>query len=59
MEGEKTICVVCACRGSCNKKFSYNGVMTCTEYTKDVLFKDAQVRKREDVSLPKPEEKEK
>jgi hypothetical protein len=40
MEGEKTICVICAWRLTCNKKFSMDGSTTtrCPEYTRDVTL---------------------
>jgi hypothetical protein len=43
MEGERTICVMCAWRQTCNKKFSMDGATTtkCPEYTRDVTLKPA------------------
>ena len=40
MEGEKTICVICAWRLTCNKKFSMDGSTTsrCPEFTRDVTL---------------------
>ena len=41
MENNRTICVVCAWRQTCNKKFSMDGATTtrCPEYTRDVTLK--------------------
>lgn len=43
MEG-KTLCVLCAWRAGCNKKFSMDGATTtrCPEYTRDVTLKDSR-----------------
>jgi hypothetical protein len=40
MENKGTICVTCAWRPTCNKKFSMDGSTTtkCVEYTKDVTL---------------------
>jgi hypothetical protein len=40
MENEKSVCVVCAWRITCNKKFSMDGTTTtrCLEYTRDVTL---------------------
>jgi hypothetical protein len=40
MESEKTLCVVCAWRLTCNKKFSMDGSTTtrCPEFTRDVML---------------------
>jgi hypothetical protein len=42
MEGERTLCVVCAWRITCNKKFSMDGATTtrCPEFTRDVTLRD-------------------
>jgi hypothetical protein len=41
MEDNRTICVMCAWRQTCNKKFSMDGATTtrCPEYTRDVTLK--------------------
>jgi len=41
MSDERTICVICAWRATCNKKFSMDGSTTtrCPEFTKDVTLK--------------------
>ncbi len=41
MGDEKTICVVCAWRQTCNKKFSMDGASTtrCADYTRDITLK--------------------
>jgi hypothetical protein len=43
MEDGPTICVVCAWRATCNKKFSMDGASTtrCPEFTRDVTLKGA------------------
>ncbi len=40
MSDGRTICVMCAWRQTCNKKFSMDGATTtrCPEYTKDVTL---------------------
>lgn len=40
MEGEKSICVMCAWRITCNKKFTMDGATStrCLEYTRDVTL---------------------
>jgi hypothetical protein len=40
MPDERTICVVCAWRQTCNKKFSMDGATTtrCLDYTRDVTL---------------------
>jgi hypothetical protein len=42
MEGERTVCVMCAWRGGCNKKFSMGSASTirCPEYTRDLTLPD-------------------
>lgn len=42
-ESDKTICVVCAWRMTCNKKFSMDGATTtrCPDFTRDVTLKAA------------------
>jgi len=44
MSDERTICVICAWRATCNKKFSMDGSTTtrCPEFTKDVTLKAPQ-----------------
>jgi hypothetical protein len=41
-ESDKTICVVCAWRMTCNKKFSMDGATTtrCPDFTRDVTLKE-------------------
>lgn len=50
MEDNQTICVICAWRQTCNKKFSMDGATTtkCPDFTRDIT-----------LSQPKKEEKEK
>ena len=54
MTSDKTICVICAWRQACNKKFSMDGASTtrCPDYTRDVTLKthdtgDEEASKRE------------
>jgi hypothetical protein len=44
MEDGPTICVVCAWRATCNKKFSMDGASStrCPEYTRDITLKAAE-----------------
>jgi hypothetical protein len=39
---DRTICVVCAWRKDCNKKFSMDGATTtrCPEFTRDVTLEE-------------------
>jgi hypothetical protein len=41
MDAERTVCVTCAWRQTCNKKFSMDGATTtrCVEYTRDLTLK--------------------
>ncbi len=50
--GDRTICVVCAWRQTCNKKFSMDGATTtkCPDFTRDVTLKE---------TAPEVEEQEK
>jgi len=40
MEPEKSVCVICAWRLTCNKKFAMDGATStrCLEYTRDVTL---------------------
>lgn len=40
MSDDRTICVMCAWRQTCNKKFSMDGATStrCPEYTKDITL---------------------
>ncbi|MBI5571081.1 MAG: hypothetical protein HY914_14145 [Desulfomonile tiedjei] len=42
MDAERTVCVTCAWRQTCNKKFSMDGATTtrCVEYTRDLALKE-------------------
>jgi len=42
MENGRTICVTCAWRRDCNKKFSMDGATTtrCPDYTRDLTLKE-------------------
>ncbi|MBI4961937.1 MAG: hypothetical protein HY913_01535 [Desulfomonile tiedjei] len=51
MESNRTICVVCAWRQTCNKKFSMDGATStkCPEFTRDVTLPlERQVEKEEE-----------
>ncbi len=54
MNSQRTICVMCAWRQACNKKFSMDGATTtrCPEYTRDVTLKPQAT---EDEEEPKAE----
>jgi hypothetical protein len=41
MEDDRTICVVCAWRQTCNKKFSMDGATStrCPDFTRDVTLR--------------------
>jgi hypothetical protein len=42
MDDDRTICVMCAWRQTCNKKFSMDGATTtrCADYTRDVTLRN-------------------
>ena len=44
MENEKTVCVLCAWRQACNKKFLMDGATTtrCAEYTRDITLPEPE-----------------
>jgi len=44
MSDDRTICVICAWRQTCNKKFSMDGATTtkCPDYTRDVTLQDSR-----------------
>ena len=47
----KTVCVTCAWRLTCNKKFSMDGATTkrCPEYTRDVTLKEPSEENKDDA----------
>ncbi len=49
MDG-KTLCVICAWRSTCNKKFLMDGATTtkCADYTRDVTLRET-ISKHEEV----------
>lgn len=54
MSSDKTICVICAWRQTCNKKFLMDGASTtrCADFTRDVTLKiidDSEESNREDI----------
>ena len=43
MESKKEICVLCAWRESCQKKFSISGKdLRCADFVRDLLIKEQQ-----------------
>jgi hypothetical protein len=52
MESNRTICVVCAWRETCNKKFSMDGSTTtrCPEFTRDVTLPAEKEPEKEEKS---------
>ena len=51
MEHSASLCVTCAWRQSCNKKFLVDGTTTtrCPEYTRDVTLKEPVSKQAEDA----------
>jgi len=56
MDAEKTVCVTCAWRQTCNKKFSMDGATTtrCVEYTRDLTLRE---RKEEEGEGDEPSDR--
>ncbi len=51
---EVEICSVCAWRATCQKKFSVSGKdMRCTDFVKDISFKESSDRKEEREGMQK------
>jgi hypothetical protein len=52
MESNRTICVICAWRQTCNKKFSMDVATTtkCPEFTRDVTLPAEKEAEQEDKS---------
>jgi hypothetical protein len=50
MENERSLCVMCAWRQACNKKFTMDGATTtrCAEYTRDITLKQTNEEKEPD-----------
>jgi hypothetical protein len=46
MENDRTLCVVCAWRATCNKKFTMDGATTtrCADFTKDLTLRTSEER---------------
>jgi hypothetical protein len=40
MSGKKELCVICAWRGSCQKKFSMKAGRRCPDFSKDLTIKE-------------------
>ena len=61
MDSDRTICVICAWRQTCNKKFSMDGTTTtrCPDYTRDLTLQpregapDRDSKKAADTEDPK------
>jgi hypothetical protein len=55
MVDDRTICVICAWRQTCNKKFSMDGSTTtrCPDYTRDVTLKEPEPEKDNEAELKK------
>jgi hypothetical protein len=47
---EHTICVICAWRGDCVKKFSFqsHGVTKCPDFSRDVTIKEPPARHKDE-----------
>lgn len=44
MKGKKEICVLCAWRETCNKKFSISGRdIRCADFVRDLLIKEEEI----------------
>ncbi len=54
MSAEKSICVICAWRENCKKKFSLSGHDTnCPDYTRDLTIRDeSESKEKEESSEP-------
>jgi hypothetical protein len=57
MGDEQTICVVCAWRQTCNKKFSMDGSTTtrCPDYTRDVTLRGPSPEQEEEGKKGPPQ----
>lgn len=55
MSDDRTICVICAWRQNCNKKFSMDGATTtrCPDFTKDLTLKDDKAESEDTGALEK------
>ena len=50
--GERQLCVICAWRGTCNKKFSGGGAsLHCADFTRDIALKPPQEIKKVNILL--------
>lgn len=52
MADEKTICVVCAWRGGCEKKYSFSG-LRCVDFVRDVTLKAEEEPEKREKGLEK------
>jgi len=52
MGEEKRYCSICAWRETCQKRFSIStdsrGMVNCTEFTRDLTIKDADIEEKEE-----------
>ncbi len=53
---DKTICVICAWRATCQKKFSISGRdMKCSDFVRDVSIKEEKEFEETDTDRKTPE----
>lgn len=45
---ERKLCVICAWRKNCNKKFSLEGKLHCPDFSRDLTIKGEMKDERED-----------
>lgn len=56
MPSKKDICVVCAWRANCQKKFSVSGKdLRCPDFVKDISLSEEKDEKEEDSEIKKGE----
>ncbi|MBI5026906.1 MAG: hypothetical protein HZC12_09345 [Nitrospirae bacterium] len=57
MDAKKDICVVCAWRETCQKKFSVSGKgLRCPDFTRDITLPEAKEESPEETDFTKKEE---
>jgi len=49
MSGEKELCIICAYRDTCQKRYSMKAGQRCLEFEKDFLIKRAEDDQKQDV----------
>ena len=47
MKDDKKLCIICAWREKCNKKFSLGEKLHCPDFTKDITIKQTEEDKYE------------